>query len=190
MKSQKGYSKKRKTFNVPGYAHMLTFSCYKDRSFLKHDMPLLFLSESLQQAREKHGFNLWAYVFMPTHVHILIWPGEGEYSIEKILQSIKQPTSRRSVAYLKRSNPDKLKWLETGQKDGRYRFWQDGGGFDKSIDQTDILVEMVDYIHHNPVRVSFVENPVDWEWSSAKEWDEPGSGPISIDRETFPVLMK
>ena len=190
MKSQEAYSKRRKTFNIASHAHMLTFSCYKNRSFLTHDLPLQFLSESLQQAREKHRFDLWAYILMPTHVHVLIWPGEGEYSIGIILQSIKQPVAQRAILHLKRNNPEKLKWLETRQKDGRYRFWQDGGGFDKNIDQTNVLKEMVDYIHHNPVRADLVETPCDWEWSSAKEWDEPGSGPISIDRETFPVMKE
>jgi len=37
------------------------------------------LRDALEFARERHGFALWAYVFMPEHVHLLLYP-QGEWS--------------------------------------------------------------------------------------------------------------
>ena len=54
----------------------------------------------------------------------------------------------------------------------------------------DALDEMVEYIHRNPVRRGLVDDPLKWEWSSAREWEEPGSGLIRINRESFPVIHK
>ncbi len=190
MKTDKGYKKTRKSHNLPGHAHELTFSCYKNRQFLKYDITRDIFSEALEKAREKHRFDLWAYVIMPEHVHLLIWSGEKEYSIPKILQSIKLSTSMRAIRYLEKNKPEKLKWLHTGQKSSGYRFWQDGGGYDRNVYSHDALVEIIEYIHRNPVRRGLVNDPFDWKWSSANEWRGPGSGPIRIDRESFPVIMK
>ena len=50
----------------------------------------------------------------------------------------------------------------------------------------EVTIEIVNYMHNNPVRRGLVANALDWEWSSAREWEVPGSGPIFIDRESFP----
>jgi putative transposase len=33
--------------------------------------------EALEAARAKFGFQLWAYVLMPEHAHLLVYPGEA-----------------------------------------------------------------------------------------------------------------
>ena len=190
MKTDKGYKKTRKSHNIPSHAHELTFSCYNNRQFLKYDITRGFFLDAIERAREKHNFDLWAYVIMPEHVHLLIWPGEKEYSIAKILQAIKLSTTKRAMKYLEMNKPEKLKWLSTGQASNPYRFWQDGGGYDRNVYSYEALVEMIEYIHRNPVRSGLVDDPLKWEWSSAREWVEPGSGPIRIDRESFPVIHK
>ncbi|NLX99777.1 MAG: hypothetical protein GXY83_27080 [Rhodopirellula sp.] len=48
-------------------------------------------------AREKHGFDLWAWVVMPEHVHLLIYPKLPGYRIDKILASIKRPVARNAI---------------------------------------------------------------------------------------------
>jgi putative transposase len=190
MKSDQGYRKVRKSFNIQGHAHELTFSCYSQRPFLKYDVTKGFVIHSILRARAIHTFDIWAYVIMPEHVHLLIWPRNEQYSIPKILQSIKQSSAKKAIKYLQYNKPENLKWLYTGQKHTPYRFWQDGGGYDKNVDSVEILLEMVDYIHMNPVRRGLVKEPEEWKWSSIAEWQLPGSGPIPVDRESFPVLTK
>jgi putative transposase len=48
-------------------------------------------------------------------------------------------------------------------------FWQSGGGYDRNIDSGRTLLEMIDYIHLNPVRRGFVARAEDWKWSSAQQ---------------------
>jgi len=128
MLSEEIHRKKCHRYNIPGHAHELTFSCYKRRAFLTDDTFRLYLVESIIRAKSIHQFDLWAYVFMPEHVHLLIWPRNQIYSISEILLSIKQSVSRKALLYLRKYNPQKLKLMETGQKHTLYRFWQDGGG--------------------------------------------------------------
>ena len=81
--------KKRKTYNIEGHAHELTFSCYHQYDYLNDPKCCTFFMEELSSAREKYQFYLWAYVLMPNHVHLLIYPYQSNYKISIILQAIK-----------------------------------------------------------------------------------------------------
>ena len=79
--------KKLKRYDIPGHAHELTFSCYHRFHYLiDHVVCRLFIDE-LSQAREHFHFRLWAYVLLPNHVHLFIYPTQSEYKIATILQS-------------------------------------------------------------------------------------------------------
>lgn len=175
-------------FNIPGHAHELTFSCYHNKPFLLSERIRIYLVDSIIAGREKYKFDLWAYVFMPDHVHLLICPIETQYSISEILLSIKQPVSRRTIGFLKANNHSGLKHLATGQKTRPYRFWQKGGGYDRNITKVETLIEAVRYIHNNPVRKGLVEMPEQWYYSSAANWQKSRQGPIPIDFDSFPAV--
>ncbi len=108
MKTQSFIRKTCKRYNIPGHAHELTFSCYRNQKFLLSDRTCQWLIESIERAREKHNFSLWAFVFMPDHVHLLINPRDEEYNISNILKDIKTDTSIKAVKYLKDNNPSEL----------------------------------------------------------------------------------
>ena len=173
---------------LPGHVHELTFSCYGQRPFLKSKISRDSFADSIFVAKNKHKFDIWAYVIMPEHVHLLLYPREEDYSISKILYSIKRPVAKKVIKHIKNNHPHELHLFSTGQKSAPYRFWLPGGGYDRNITEVETLLTVVEYIHRNPVRRGLVENPEDWYWSSYNEWNEPGSGPIPIDRESFPVI--
>ena len=173
--------------NEPGHAHELTFSCYQGKAFLIKERICQWLAEAFNSARDRHHFSLWAYVFMPTHVHILISPKHKDYSISRILQAMKQPVAVKAIAYLKNENPDGLRQLATGQIARPYRFWQNGGGFDRNITNTETLIKAIRYIHRNPVRKGLVDCDVDWKYSSAADWQNLRQGPVIIDTHDWPV---
>jgi putative transposase len=110
------------------------------------------LADAIDLARGKHEFDLWAYVFMPEHVHLLICPRLPRYDISKILATIKLSVNRKAVNYLNSERPDFLEHLLDAQPNGKcaYRFWQRGGGFDRNIFETKPLLAEIDYIHAKP----------------------------------------
>ncbi|SYZ74456.1 conserved hypothetical protein [Candidatus Zixiibacteriota bacterium] len=175
-------------FNIPFQAHELTFCCLKKRPFLSKDIVCHFLIESIIRAQSLHQFDIWAYVFMPNHVHILIWPKREIYSISNIMLSIKQSSSRKAIIHLRKKNPDGLKFLATGFKDTPYRLWMDGGGYDRNFVYSKAIISSVHYIHNNPVRRGLSARPEDWKWSSAIDWSGFGGGPIPINRDSFPAI--
>lgn len=78
--------------------------------------------DAVAAAREKHRFDVWAYVIMPEHVHLLIWPTEPVYDISAILLSIKQPVTRRSQAFVMKHAPEFLPQMTDEQPNGAARF--------------------------------------------------------------------
>jgi REP-associated tyrosine transposase len=181
------FSKKCKRYNTLGHAHELTFSCYRNRSFLTRAITCDWLLEAIQKARDKHEFSLWAYVFMPNHVHLVICPRYESYSISSILQTIKQPVSFKAIRYLKKEKPDGLTQLATGHNSQPYCFWQKGGGYDRNISSVDTLLSTVRYIHNNPVRKGLVKTPDDWYYSSSAGWSSVRDEPLAIDKDDWPV---
>jgi putative transposase len=178
-------AKRRPVFNEPGHAHDLTFTCYRRFKFLAADRTCHWLAEAIDQARRELDFALWAYVFMPEHVHLIIWPRRPDYDVRAVLAAIKLPVARKALRYLRDQAPE---WLERvtvrrGQR-VEQRFWQAGGGYDRNVIGAKALTAMIEYIHNNPVRRGLVERPADWKWSSAG-WDE-NQGPNPLDPDRIP----
>ena len=175
-------------FNDAGHAHALTFSCFRRQPFLSKDRSRQWLVEAMEKAREQHRLHLWAWVIMPEHVHLLICPMEQDYSISLILKTLKQSVSKRALIFLKKQAPEFLERLEDRTPNGKksYRFWQRGGGFDGNLTEPKTVWKMIDYIHANPVRRGLCERPIEWEWSSAREYEFPGTGKLRLNRESLP----
>jgi len=189
MQTGNGPRRLCRRYNVPGHAHLLTFSCFKSQPLLEGDT-MRILVESLELSRNRHQFELWAYVFMPEHVHLLVWPSHETYDISKFLNTFKISVSRRVINRLRREDSSQLDLLATGQQARPHRFWQDGGGHDRNLTDEDAIHARIEYIHENPVRRGLVSDQLDWMWSSAREWGKSGTGLLRIDRDSVPHRRK
>lgn len=176
-------SMRRPACNEPGHAHELTFTCYRRYQFLAAECTCEWLAASLDSARARHDFALWAYVFMPEHVHLVIYPRQPAYDIRQILKAIKEPVGRQALAYLKETAPEWLPRITVrrGRRVER-RFWQAGGGYDRNLWEADALLAAIEYIHANPVRRGLVTQAALWRWSSASWWEHAGRNPLKPDR--------
>ena len=134
--------------------------------------------EALNEARTSCGFLLFAYVFMPDHIHLLT---DAPQKPSRVLQYIKGIIGHRLIDYLKapkfESSLLKLKHKDW-KRNHRYSLWQhDSDIF--SVTSESKFIEKVNYIHLNPVRAGLAERPQDYRWSSARWWartpddDEP-----------------
>jgi putative transposase len=172
---------RRRTFNTPGHAHELTFSCYERFQFLRSGRTCQWLADAINVARVKHQFDLWAYVFMPEHVHLIVFPRRKEYEMRQILSGIKLPVAKRAIQFLVQSNSPWLARIsrQRGTRNERL-FWQSGGGYDRNITCGKTLLKMIDYLHNNPVRRGLVEQARNWKWSSAAAF-EGAASPLAVD---------
>src|SRR5258707_10414289 len=151
---------RRPTVNEPGHAHELTFSCFYGFPFLKSERTCRWLAQAIDEARAKHDFALWAYVFMPEHVHLLIFPKRLQYDMAVIRNAIKEPVGRKAVKYLQSQAPQWLPRISVN-RGGRveHRFWQAGGGYDRNAYEPETVLAMIEFSHANPVGRGLVEYP-------------------------------
>lgn len=162
----------------------LTFSCYRRLPLLARDRSRRWLIDSLNEARLRLGFEIWAYVIMPEHVHLLVWLDLTPCRVEHLRAAVKRPVSANARRHLERIGAEG--WLRrlTVQKGARaeFRFWQKGHGFDEHLETDRAVADVIDYVHANPVRRGLVDHPTDWWWSSARFYAFGDRRPLAVDR--------
>jgi len=181
--------RKVKHYNIPYHAHELTFSCYHRYDYLRDSYTCTILMEELNNARNKYNFSLWAYILMPNHVHILLFPKKEKYNISRILQEIKGRTSTRYRQWILESVPECFdNFCVISKSKKTFRLWQPGGGFDRNLWNAKAIHSAINYIEANPVRAGHVKTSENWPWSSARaRMTKTGLVP---DNFYVPVLMK
>ena len=163
-------------FNESGHYHKLTFSCFRRLPLLTDDVCRRLLSHSIEQAMDRHHYRLVAFVYMPTHVHLLTFSEAAASRIDQLLRAIKRPFSFRVKQHLEANGSQLLSLLTVRQRPGvmTFRFWQEGPGYDRNLTRPEAILAVIDYIHNNPVRRGLCQRVVEWRWSSARYYHTEG----------------
>lgn len=101
-------------------------------------------------------YRLDAWVVMPNHVHVVLWPMPNN-SLSEIAQSWKRFTAREANKILNR----------TGEA-----FWQPEP-YDHWIRNDEEHARCCRYVLNNPVKARLCAAPEDWKWSSAWRGNVP-----------------
>jgi putative transposase len=157
-------------FHEAGHLHELTFSCYQRMPLLTNDAWREKLARCIDLAGEEAAMNLVGFVFMPEHVHLLVFPTTADPSISRYLARIKQPFSKQIKEALTGQCSRLLSKLTVQERPGKkcFRFWQEGPGFDRNLFSAEAISLSLEYIHNNPVSRGLCRQAVEWKWSSAK----------------------
>jgi putative transposase len=128
------------------------------------------LSRTIHSACQEEAFDLVAFVYMPEHVHLLVYPTQPEPQLGRFLARVKQPFSKEIKQILMDSQSTLLDKLTVRERPGKlcFRFWQEGPGFDRNIFSPPAIQASIDYIHQNPVKRGLCLPAVAWRWSSAR----------------------
>jgi len=102
--------------------------------------------------RELGLYRMRAWVLMPNHVHVLIFP---DAPLSRITKAVKGYSAKRANEILGR----------TGQP-----FWEHES-YDHWVRTPRELEKIVRYIERNPVKAGLVQCVAEWRWSSAFEPD-------------------
>ena len=159
-----------KHYHEPGDFHELTFSCYHRLRLLTNDAWRAYLSSSIDEACRNEGCLLLAFVFMPEHVHLPVYPTMENPDIDRLLAAIKRPCSAGVKRDLVQARSRLLERLTVKERPGKtcFRFWQEGPGYDRNLRTEKAVMESIDYLHRNPVRRGLCREPSQWTWSSAR----------------------
>ncbi|MGD9647215.1 MAG: transposase [Pirellulales bacterium] len=169
------HRKRVKHFDALSDVREVTFSCYGRRPLLTNDGWRFLLARSIDAALKRHYYRLAAFVFMPEHVHLIVWPLQSASSMHLVLKAIKRPFSYRVKQQLIDSQSRLLQTLTIQQRPGvmTFRFWQEGPGYDRNLTRGATLLSSIDYVHQNPVRRGLCQKADRWVWSSARWFCDP-----------------
>jgi REP-associated tyrosine transposase len=161
-------------FHHSGQSHFVTFCCYHRRRLLTTDESRRIFESALDRVRRSFRLQVYGYVIMPEHVHLLLSEPEKD-TLADALKSLKQGVSRH---LLPRIGPLKPGFGLSGEQ----HFWQKRY-YDFNIRNYPQFVEKLRYIHRNPVKAGLCERPEDWEWSSFRHYATGCEGRVEIESE-------
>jgi REP element-mobilizing transposase RayT len=143
--------------------------------------------ESLDFCRKHKGMELYGYCIMPSHVHLIFRSSLGDPS--GLIRDLKGFTSRKILKTIE-ENPQEsrrewLLWMfeKAGKKNSNVtfrQFWQQNN-HPIEIWSLKVFEQKLNYIHHNPVEEGFVTDPIDWKYSSARNYGNDDQTILEID---------
>ncbi|MBI3006237.1 MAG: transposase [Ignavibacteriales bacterium] len=159
---------------VPGVSLYFVTTTIVDWQFVFTSFPYFeIIIDALKYSVAKKGLHLHAYVIMPNHAHYIISADIPE-NVSHIMRDFNTHTSREITALLReeRKIPALDLFKRAAALDGRgndFKVWQDG--FHPIALETEGFIEQkLDYLHDNPVRKGYVEEPEHWKYSSARNY--------------------
>jgi len=106
-------------------------------------------------------------VILENHLHFIA----DSPNLSGEIANFKSFTASRILDYLHQNGRrfllDQLRWSKEKHKDDRtYQVWQEGS-HPEMIFNENMLMEKLEYMHYNPVRRGYVDDPGHWRYSSA-----------------------
>jgi len=150
MKGPGSKALRKGRLSVPQARYLITKNITEETTVvLTKDENPFFIINWFLTARRKAWFDLFAFVVMPDHYHLVLILGH-ELSLSDVIGKINENSAR----------------LIKGTAKKKDDFWQDGF-HDHLIRETEDVRKYIDYVHMNPVEAGYVEKPEDWAFSSA-----------------------
>jgi len=151
------------------------------------------IADSLNHCVEKLGLNIYCYVIMPSHLHLIVSAKNSDLS--DVIGSFKKYTSRELIKLIKSPGESRREWLlpifsSAGEKNPRnkiYQVWQQKNHAEE-VYSPKFTLSKIKYIHNNPVEEGFVARPEEYLYSSARDYAGLSS-PVKISLIELHSLM-
>ncbi|MBI5568235.1 MAG: hypothetical protein HY870_25300 [Chloroflexi bacterium] len=168
----------------PDHLYFITGSLVGWRPLFTRPEFAAFVLDSLAWHRHHQRWTLYAYVIMPTHLHLIIKPG-ADQTITTNLQSLASFTAHAILKLLRAGQlQTELQYFATHrQADAteKHQIWQPLQA--KNIYSVEFLREKMEYIHNNPIAKhwALVDNRAEYRYSSACFYDRAEPPVVEVD---------
>ncbi|MCG8309575.1 MAG: transposase [Cytophagales bacterium] len=133
--------------------------------------------ESLRYCQQEKGLLIGAYCIMTNHIHLILGTA-GKDKLEDIIRDFKSYTSRHIRKYVE-NNPheSRKEWIlkimktEGSMKSNTrdFQFWEHHN-HPIELSSNEMIRQRLEYVHNNPVKAGFVNEPSCWAGSSARNY--------------------
>ncbi len=152
------------TFQVVDWIDIFTRKYYRD-----------IIIDSFKYSIENKGFQIFAYVIMSNHIHLVANSSLG--CLSENIRDIKKFTSKRIVEAMSEIPESRKEWIIN-----RFKFNASQRSVNKKFQvwthenhaillySNEFIRSKIEYIHNNPVKAGIVEKPEDYIYSSARNY--------------------
>ena len=127
-------------FNYKGFfRYFVTICTYNKECVFKNDLLVEWLTDTLREKSNSFGFKVWAYCFMPDHLHLLIEGKDSNSDMKRFISSCKQSTG---FSYKKK----------TGLPPWQINYYE------HVLRREEDTIDVARYIFNNPVRKGLVDD--------------------------------
>ncbi|WP_306547406.1 transposase [Desulfobulbus sp.] len=173
-------TRSRYVIHEPEKPHFLTCTVVEWLPVFTRPDAVQILLDCWSYQRAHSGLQLFGYVILENHLHFVAQAPR----LDKCLISFKSFTAARIIELLEQHKADqlltRLRLTKPAHKiDRKYQFWQEGSHAEMIFSEP-VMQEKLGYIHFNPVKRGYVDQPEHWRYSSARNYLGQ-SGLIEID---------
>jgi putative transposase len=163
------------TFATVEWLDVFTRKRYKD-----------IVIDSLRYCQQEKGLELYSWVLMSNHMHMIVKAKEG-YKLSGIIRDFKKFTAQRIIKAIQEESESRRGWLlaemlKAGQQNSKkqtFQLWRNDN-HPIELSSNEVINQKADYIHNNPVAEGIVERAGYYLYSSAKNF-EGEEGLLIID---------
>jgi REP element-mobilizing transposase RayT len=143
--------------------------------------------DSLRYCRQSKGLDLYAWVVMSNHVH-LVASCRSPHRMSDFLRDFKKFTSKKIIETMQTINESRREWMLDkfsfeARRTGRakeFKIWTDDNHA-INLDAMKINIqEKIDYVHNNPVTAGVVNSPEYYVYSSTLDYSRKGKGLVDV----------
>jgi REP element-mobilizing transposase RayT len=125
--------------------------------------------DALRYLQSESRLRLYGYVILENHCHLVA----SGTDLSKTIASFKSYTARRMVERLLEIRSPVLELLAFHKArhklDRAYQVWQEGS-HPQLIQGEAMMRQKLEYTHNNPVARGYVDDPLHWRYSSARNY--------------------
>ena len=152
------------TFQIVKWIDIFTRQVYRD-----------IIIDCLRYTQQHKALEVYAYVIMSNHVHLLLRCGRGRLS--DTIREIKSYTARKIIESIDTVSESRREWIlnilgfcaKLHKRNEHYQIWTHENHAE-IIYSNSFMDQKIKYIHENPVRAGIVERAEDYLYSSARNY--------------------
>jgi REP element-mobilizing transposase RayT len=174
------------TFQIVEWVDIFTRQVYRD-----------LVIDSLRYCQLNKELEIYAFVVMSNHIHLLLRSGIGKLS--DTIGEFKSYTAKQILLAINTESESRREWMlnlfefaaKKHKRNEKYQVWTHENHAEL-IYSDKFIFQKINYIHDNPVRAGIVENPEDYLYSSARDFAGKScilkTVPVLVPTEKIPLM--
>lgn len=154
--------------------HYVTFQIVEWVDIFTRQVQRDIVIDSLKYCQQNKQLEIYAFVVMSNHLHLLLRSGIGKLS--DTMREFKSFSAKQILLEIESETESRKDWMlnifefaaKKHKRNEKFQVWTHEN-HPELIYSDKFLFQKMNYIHDNPMRAGIVENPEDYLYSSARD---------------------